>query len=227
VTEESFGTRLRRERERRQIALSSLSANTKIGVSLFEGLEREDLSRWPPGIFRRAFIRAYADGIGLDADEVIREFLERFPDPMEPVSSAATGPAGASATAREPVLRLTLADTGVWFVGGPAVLDMRHRLAAVACDAGVVLAIALSVFVVSGIFWLPLAVSMLGYYFLGILLLGNTPGVCLWAPMSSRVSARATMATLRLDAMNSLVQLIVRTMRRRDQKHQSLERTTV
>jgi cytoskeleton protein RodZ len=93
VTEESFGTRLRRERERRQIALSSLSANTKIGVSLFEGLEREDLSRWPPGIFRRAFIRAYADGIGLNADEVTREFLERFPDPLEPVSSAAPGPA--------------------------------------------------------------------------------------------------------------------------------------
>ena len=226
MTEESFGTRLRRERERRQIALSSLSANTKIGVSLFEGLEREDLSRWPPGIFRRAFIRAYAEGIGLDADEVAREFLERFPDPLEPLN-AAPGPAALSAAAREPVLRLTLADTGAWFVGGAAVRDMRHRLAAVACDAGVVFAIALSVFVVSGMFWLPLAVAMLCYYMLGILLLGNTPGVCLWAPMSSRGSARATMATLRSDTMKFLVQLIVRTMRRRDEKHQSLERTTV
>jgi hypothetical protein len=226
VTEESFGSRLRRERERRQIALSSLSANTKIGVALFEGLEREDLSRWPPGIFRRAFIRAYAVGIGLDADEVTREFLERFPDPSEPVSNPPAGP-GPTSAARDPALRLTLADTGAWFVGGAAVLDMRHRLAAVACDAGVVIAIALSVFVVSGMFWLPLAVAMLGYYFLGILLLGNTPGVCLWAPMASRVSARATMATFRLDAMNSLVQLIIRTMRRREDKHQSLERTTV
>jgi hypothetical protein len=227
VTEESFGTRLRRERERRQIALSSLSANTKIAVSLFEGLEREDLSRWPPGIFRRAFIRAYAEGIGLDAEEIIREFLERFPDPSEPVSSAATGSASPPVAARDPVLRLTLADSGGWFVGGAAVRDMRHRLAAVACDVGVVIAIALSVFVVCGIFWLPLAVAMLVYYLLGILLLGNTPGVCLWAPLASRVSARATMATLRSDAMNSLVQLIVRTMRRRDEKHQSLERTTV
>ena len=227
MTEESFGERLRRERERRQIALSSLSANTKIGVSLFEGLEREDLSRWPPGIFRRAFIRAYAEGIGLDADQVTREFLERFPDPLEPVSNGGTGPGPQSATAREPVLRLTLADTGASFVGGTAVLDMRHRLAAVACDAGVVIAIALSVFVVSGMFWLPLAVSTLGYYMLGILLLGNTPGVCLWAPMSSRVKARATMAALRSDSMKFLVQLIVRTMRRRDEKHQSLERTTV
>jgi hypothetical protein len=76
-------------------------------------------------------------------------------------------------------------------------------------------------------FWLPLAVATLGYYMLGILLLGNTPGVCLWAPMSSRVSVRATMATLQSNTMKSLVQLIVRTMRRRDGKHQSLERTTV
>ena len=227
MTEESFGGRLRRERERRQIALSSLSANTKIGVALFEGLEREDLSRWPPGIFRRAFIRAYAEGIGLDADQVTREFLERFPDPLELVSSAATGPVPPSAGVREPVLRLTLADTGASFVGGSAVLDMRHRFAAVACDVGVVIAIALSVFVVSGMFWLPLAVAMLCYYMLGILLLGNTPGVCLWAPMSSRGSARATMATLHSDTMKFLVQLIVRTMRRRDEKHQSLERTTV
>jgi len=225
VTDGSFGTRLRRERERRQIALSSLSANTKIGVSLFEGLERDDVSRWPPGIFRRSFIRAYAQGIGLDPDEVTQEFLERFPDPLEP-SSSATSPAPPSA-AGGTALRLTLADTGAWFVGGPALLDMRYRWAAIACDAGVVVAIAVSVFVACGTFWLPLAVSMLGYYFGGILLLGNTPGVCLWAPGSSRAGARATMAILRSEAMKFLLQFIVRTMRRRDEKHRPLERTTV
>src|SRR5207244_428953 len=56
VTDESFGRRLRRERERRQIALSSMAANSKISVSLFKDLERDDMSRWPPGIFRRSFI---------------------------------------------------------------------------------------------------------------------------------------------------------------------------
>ena len=81
VSEETFGGRLRRERERRQIALASISANTKISASFFEALERNDLSRWPSGIFRRAFIRAYAAGIGLDPDTIAREFHERFPDP--------------------------------------------------------------------------------------------------------------------------------------------------
>src|ERR1700716_699234 len=80
----SLCERLRRERERRQIALSSISANTKISASLFEALERGDVSRWPSGIFRRSFIRAYAGAIGLDPDTVAREFLEQFPDPLDP-----------------------------------------------------------------------------------------------------------------------------------------------
>src|SRR4051812_47534819 len=75
--------RLRCERERRRIALESISANTKISASLFEALERGAVSRWPSGIFRRSFIRAYASAIGLDADAIAREFLEKFPDPLE------------------------------------------------------------------------------------------------------------------------------------------------
>jgi cytoskeletal protein RodZ len=77
----TFGPRLRQERERRQISLSSIAANTKINQSLLEALERDDLSRWPSGIFRRAFLRSYATAIGMNADDLWKEFSERFPDP--------------------------------------------------------------------------------------------------------------------------------------------------
>jgi transcriptional regulator with XRE-family HTH domain len=182
---DSLGVRLRRERERRQIALSSISANTKISAALFESLERGDVSRWPSGIFRRAFIRAYAEAIGLDPDTVAREFLEQFPDPGEPLTAASSPAArtvAAAVPASDAVLRLTLADAGTPFVSGRLLAGMRQRWAAVACDGGVVVAIALGVFVASDTFWLPLGLAMLGYYMGGILLLGNTPGVCLWAP---------------------------------------------
>lgn len=96
MPEEPFGLRLRRERERRDIALSSISANTKISVALFEGLERDDVSRWPSGIFRRSFIRAYAEAIGLDAESTAREFLERFPDPEAPPVEETPRPAAPS-----------------------------------------------------------------------------------------------------------------------------------
>ena len=60
---ESLGARLRQRREREQIALTTIAEQTKIKLSLLEGLERDDVSHWPAGIFRRAFIRAYAHAI--------------------------------------------------------------------------------------------------------------------------------------------------------------------
>ncbi len=80
---DTFGARLRHERERRQIALKSIAEGTKIGLGLLEGLERDDVSRWPSGIFRRSFVRAYAVAIGIDPEPIVREFVERYPDPLE------------------------------------------------------------------------------------------------------------------------------------------------
>jgi len=85
---ESFGAGLRQRREEQQIALSTIAEQTKIKLSLLEGLERDDISRWPAGIFRRAFVRDYARAIGLQPDVVVREFLDRYPDPPEDVTVA-------------------------------------------------------------------------------------------------------------------------------------------
>lgn len=85
---DSFGARLRQRRERQEIALSTIAEQTKIKLSLLEALERDDVSHWPSGIFRRAFIRAYAHAIGLDPDVVVREFLEVHSDPIEVAETA-------------------------------------------------------------------------------------------------------------------------------------------
>src|SRR4029079_7926032 len=81
--ETSFGTRLRQQREERQVALEDISAKTKIKVALLEGLEADDLSKWPQGIFRRAYIRAYAQDIGLAPDTLVQQFLALYPEPPE------------------------------------------------------------------------------------------------------------------------------------------------
>jgi cytoskeletal protein RodZ len=85
MPDETFGARLRRERERRHIALASIAENTKIRASLFEELERDDVSHWPSGIFRKAYIQAYAKAIGLDPDSAAAEFFERYPEPIDAV----------------------------------------------------------------------------------------------------------------------------------------------
>jgi transcriptional regulator with XRE-family HTH domain len=86
---ESFGARMRQRREDQQIALVKIAEQTKIKQSLLEALERDDVSHWPTGIFRKAFIRSYALAIGLDADAVVREFFDIFPEPVEVVTTAA------------------------------------------------------------------------------------------------------------------------------------------
>ncbi len=86
---ESFGARLRRQRERQQVSLASIAEQTKIHLPLLEELEQDKVTHWPSGIFRRAFIRAYADAIGLQPDDVVREFLVLYPDPIEVVSIGA------------------------------------------------------------------------------------------------------------------------------------------
>jgi len=80
---DSFGARMRQQRERQAVELCAIAEQTKIKQSLLEALERDDVSQWPSGIFRRAFVRAYAQAIALEPDVVVREFLQLYPDPAE------------------------------------------------------------------------------------------------------------------------------------------------
>jgi len=73
-----FGGKLRLQRERRGISLRHISAATKISIAALEALERNDVSKLPGGIFSRSFVRSYASEVGLDPDETVDEFLDRF-----------------------------------------------------------------------------------------------------------------------------------------------------
>jgi len=185
LAELRFGKRLRLERERRRITLDSIAANTKIGLALLKGLERDDVSRWPSGIFRRSFIREYAAAIGLDPDETAREFLERFPDPAESPAKPAV-----VRTSEDPVLRLTLADTDASFTRGWVLADRWRRWAAIGWDLAVCFVIGGVLFLVLDQWWKPLAVTTIGYYAVGVLLLGNTPGVFFFGRFPTRESPR-------------------------------------
>jgi hypothetical protein len=96
-------------RERQQIDLVAVAERTKIKFSLLDGLERDDVSYWPRGIFRRSYLRAYASAIGLDPEPLVREFLERHPDPDEDVASVMS--AASLAQGRPPTRLRMLVDT--------------------------------------------------------------------------------------------------------------------
>lgn len=100
----TFGARLRSQRERQHVTLEAIAEQTKIRSSLLEALERDDVSRWPGGVFRRAYVRSYAKAIGADPDAVVREFLERYPEPADEPADVVT--AEGAASGRRPPTRL-------------------------------------------------------------------------------------------------------------------------
>jgi len=78
MTRNAFGPNLRRRRLQRGITLEQIANATKVAQDLFEGLERNDFSRWPTGIYARAYVRQYAYAVGLDPDSTVDEFCRWF-----------------------------------------------------------------------------------------------------------------------------------------------------
>jgi hypothetical protein len=100
----ALGDRLKRHRERRGVTLESISKSTKVATALFAGLERGDCSRWPAGIYSRAYVRAYADAVGLNGEEIVDDFVSAF--------GSLQGNEGGPTTSFRPAgtLRMTIAE---------------------------------------------------------------------------------------------------------------------
>lgn len=164
----SLGTWLRNERERRGITLKTISDQTKVSAPLLEGLEADNLARWPGGIYRRAFVRAYATALGLNPDEVIRRFEEEHGACTEPAVVAIQAPVVANTPAESPSTSAAVAQS----------TSRRSRVPGTLADLTVALVLALaSAAAGSRLLWPVLLIA--AYYALGILLTGTSPMVAL------------------------------------------------
>lgn len=159
----AYCERLKDARERKGIALDTIAARTKVSESLFAALERSDVSRWPTGIYRRSFFRAYASEVGLPVDSALDEFLRLFPDDDQPRQPPAA-PASAGA------LRLALASA-------PRYRLSKAHLSAAFLDLAVLLLVASAAIWRTN--WTPatvLASTTLLYYAVATAVLGSSPG---------------------------------------------------
>jgi transcriptional regulator with XRE-family HTH domain len=180
----TFGGRLRAERERKRISLQTIASNTKIPIRLLADLERDDVSRWPSGIFRRSFLRSYAAAIGLPTEAVVREFQTRFPDHAEVEVAGRTEPESAPTE-----LRLMLAELPrqPWL---PSVAGVGARCMATVVDVGLVFAVTAALTLSFGHLSVFLAVVSLCYFAAFGILYEDTPGRALVARSAHR--ARGT-----------------------------------
>ena len=72
---ESFGARLKREREQRGVTLDDIALTTKIGKRFLTALEEEHFDQLPGGIFSKGFVRAYARHLGIDEEQAVADYL--------------------------------------------------------------------------------------------------------------------------------------------------------
>jgi transcriptional regulator with XRE-family HTH domain len=180
----AFCARLKAARERKGVSLEQIADSTKVGRSLLKGLEDNDLSRWPPGLYRRSYLRDYLRAIDLPAEPIVAEFARLFPGDAALIADAAPSPEAEAPGA----LSMTLADAP------ERAAKARKRLAAAAIDGGVVLVASAAVWwAAQADLWASLALVALGYYSIGTAMLGHSAGTrWLENPGWRRPKARST-----------------------------------
>lgn len=109
---EDLGLALRAKREAAGRSLRDVADVTKLGVRTLDALERNQIDKLPPGIFRRSVVRAYAREIGLDPEATLVAFLARHPDNLPPPGRP-TGP-----VADVPLRMTGTSDISPWLVVG-------------------------------------------------------------------------------------------------------------
>src|SRR5579859_870500 len=70
----TFGERLKRERELREVSLEEVSKATRISERFLQALENEDWAKLPGGVFGRGFVRSIARYLGLGEENLLAEY---------------------------------------------------------------------------------------------------------------------------------------------------------
>lgn len=80
----SIGHILKQEREARGVSLSDVHAATKITLQNLEALEEERFDSFPNRVYTRAFLRDYANFLGLDSGALLERYEQEWGSPRKP-----------------------------------------------------------------------------------------------------------------------------------------------
>jgi cytoskeletal protein RodZ len=70
----TFGERLKRERELREVTVAEICAATRIAPKFLEALENEQWEKLPGGVFGRGFVRTIARYLGLSEENLLSDY---------------------------------------------------------------------------------------------------------------------------------------------------------
>src|SRR5438874_1619616 len=127
----NVGETLRRERLKRNLDLDYISHELKISRRLLDAIESDQYDRLPGGVFAKAFVRQYAQLLGLDGEDLAGQ-VQRAIEPPAPQAAESTRPAVVS-------LPITLPKVGDW----KAVADGSFRISGSLSAAALVVVVML------------------------------------------------------------------------------------
>ena len=70
----TFGERLKRERELREVTVKEIASATRIAPKFLEALENEEWNKLPGGVFGRGFVRSIARYLGLSEENLLSDY---------------------------------------------------------------------------------------------------------------------------------------------------------
>jgi cytoskeletal protein RodZ len=71
---DSLGEKLRQAREARGYTIREVADQTRISVRHLEGIEADDYSSLPGGVFNKGFVKSYARFVGIDEKEALADY---------------------------------------------------------------------------------------------------------------------------------------------------------
>lgn len=89
---QSFGERLRKEREKQGVTLDEVCASTKIAVRFLRAIEEERFEQLPGGIFNKGFVRSYAQHLRINEQDAVADYMLAAGLVMPPVEDTAVAP---------------------------------------------------------------------------------------------------------------------------------------
>ena len=179
----AFCAGLKASRERRGVSLDEIAASTKISRALLKGLEENNLSRWPQGLYRRSYLRDYLRALDLPQEPFLAEFQRLFPGDESPgrLFLAEDRPMNGASVLRDETrgLSITLDNDK-----SQRADEARKRLTAAAIDAAAVLTLSIgAAWGLGADFWVTSTLVALSYYTAGTIMLGRTAG---WRALEDR-----------------------------------------
>jgi len=90
----NFGANFKKARESKGLSLEQIAKNTRVSTRFLAAIENEEFHLLPGGIFNKGFVRAYAENVGLDVEQVVAEYerLVAVREPNEVVMAAPPPP---------------------------------------------------------------------------------------------------------------------------------------